>query len=213
MKQLITRTRLAKLAGVTQAAITKACKNQLAGALDGKKIIENHPATIAYLESRGVVAPKQARGHKKIKDERKAQSLNTIETGSTLHQIPDDIQAFADMTLRELIQRFGTEYAFLDWLKATKQIEDINEKRLKNAQTAGDLVHRDLVKRGIIDPIDSAHLKLLTDGAKTMARRSKTLSDSGAEVEEIEKFICDQISSFIKPVKNKIKRILRDAGD
>jgi len=128
-----------------------------------------------------------------------------------IHDIPEDIRDFADMTLRELIQRFGTDVAFLDWLNATKRIEDINEKRLKNAATQGELVSRTLVKTGIIDPIEGAHLKLLTDGAKTIALRVTAMHSAGLQLPDIENFVSDQISSFIRPMKAKIKRSLKNA--
>jgi hypothetical protein len=114
------------------------------------------------------------------------------------------------MTLRELITRFGTDVRFVDWLKATQSIEAINEKRLKNAQTKGELVSRHLVKIAIIEPIESAHIKLMTDGAKTIARRAAAMAQAGKPVAEIEAFAVDQISSFIKPVKAKVDRALRN---
>lgn len=132
------------------------------------------------------------------------------EEGQIL-EVPEDIQAFADMTLRELVEKFGTDVRFVDWLKATQTIEAINEKRLKNAQTRGELVSRSLVKIGIIEPIDAAHIKLLTDGAKTIARRASAMTSAGRELGEIEAFVADQISSFIKPVKSKVARALNNA--
>jgi hypothetical protein len=125
-------------------------------------------------------------------------------------EVPEDIEEFADMTLRELISRFGTDVRFVDWLKATQSIEAINEKRLKNAQTKGELVSRHLVKIAIIEPIESAHVKLMTDGAKTIARRAAAMAQAGKPVAEIEAFAIDQISSFIKPVKAKVDRALRN---
>jgi len=143
---------------------------------------------------------------------KKAAALRKLmEEGDTLHEIPEDIRAFADMTLRELIQRYGTDTAFLDWLNATKRIEDINEKRLKNAATKGELVSRQAVKVGIIDPIDAAHIKLLTDGAKTIARRVTAMHDAGRPLGDVEKFVKDQITSFIRPVKAKVARALKNA--
>lgn len=126
-------------------------------------------------------------------------------------EVPEDIQAFADMTLRELVEKFGTDTRFVDWLKATQTIEAINEKRLKNAVTRGELVNRQLIKVGVIDPIDAAHIKLLTDGAKTIARRASAMTAAGRELEDIEKFVADQIGSFIKPVKSKVARALSNA--
>lgn len=124
--------------------------------------------------------------------------------------VPEYIGDLADMTLRELIMQFGTDVRFVDWLKATKEIEMINEKRLKNAESEGTLVSRRLVKVGIIDPLESAHIKLLTDGVKTIARRSVALHDSGRDLSEIEDFVADQISSFLRPVKAKVARALKN---
>lgn len=131
--------------------------------------------------------------------------------GPDVIDIPNDIGAFIDMTLREVIQRFGTDAAFCDWLKATKEIEAIEEKRLKNAQTRGELVSRKLVKIGVIEPIDAAHIKLLTDGAKTIARRSTAMHGAGRTVEDIEKFVSEQMTSFIRPVKSRVAKALRNA--
>ncbi len=126
-----------------------------------------------------------------------------------LHKIPEDIRAFADMSLRELVTRFGTDTRFNDWLKSTKMIEDINEKRLKTAATRGDLVSRDLVKTGIIDTFNKVHIQLLSDGAKTIARRVTAMHAAGKSLEECEKFVVNQISSFIRPAKAKIVRVLQ----
>lgn len=138
-------------------------------------------------------------------------NLPTEPSDSIIFEIPEDIQAFADMTLREIIKRFGTDVAFLEWLRAIKSIEDINEKRLKNAKTKGELVSRELMKVGVIDPYNQAHLQLLTDGSKTIARRVMAMAGADRTVEECEKFIADQITSFIRPVKTKVGRALKNA--
>lgn len=278
--KLTNRAEFARIAGVSAAAITKACASVLKPAVRGKRIDENHPAAKAYIKNQEVgeiratgfdplyedavifcrsidrysirtvrtqfkvgsvrakiivdlmkaagVVPKPGelppkieppkptaqrviKGHTKRNETKKSESLANLENGKTLHEIPADIEKFADMTLRELIERFGSDVAFLDWLKATKSIEDINEKRLKNAQTRGELVNREVIKRGVIEPINNAHIQLLTDGSKTLARMVTTLHASGETVEDIEKFIVDHISSFIKPVKAKIAKALRNA--
>ena len=124
-------------------------------------------------------------------------------------EIPEDIQTFADMTLRDLIEKFGTDVRFVDWLSATQKIEMINEKRLKNATTEGELVSRKVVRTGIIEPIDACHIKLLTDGAKTIARRATAMHAAERPLDDIEKFVAEQITSFIRPVKSKVARALK----
>ena len=127
--------------------------------------------------------------------------------------VPDNMQDFADMTIREVVTKFGTDYRMVDYLRALKEIEVIDERRIKSAKARGELVHRDLIVKGVIEPIDSAHRKMLTDGAKTIARRSVAMIGAGRGVDELEKFIAKQISSFIKPAKAKIKRVLENVDD
>ncbi len=111
----------------------------------------------------------------------------------------------------ELIEQFGTDTRFIDWLNATQKIEGINEKRLKNAATEGKLIARELVENGVINIFNSAHLRLLKDGAKSITAGVLSKHGGGAELAEIELFVTDILGSFIKPVKSKIVRILKDA--
>ena len=274
VKKLISRSAFAKLAGVSPAAVTKACGSSLAAAIVGKRIDPGHVAAIDYVQqhaddkrkppatgldplyedavkycqetgrftanniSKGLKvgttraariistmkaagissgpelahAPEpeptpervppcgeapRPRGHGARKANKKAAAPSEPE----FIEIPENIRDFSDMTLQELIYRFGTDERFVDWLRATKSIEDINSKRLANAKTMGELVSRDLVKVGIVEPVDAAHRKLLTDGAKTIARRVTAGHDAGRSVEELEYVVVDLISSFIKPMK------------
>ena len=149
------------------------------------------------------------KGHAKKNLRKKAESLAKIKENK-IFEIPDEMEMFADMTLRELIQRFGSDIAFVDWLKATKLIEEINERRLKNAKTKNELVSRELVKRGIIEPIDAAHIKMLTDGVRTLNIKITTLVKSDETDKTKEDTISETITSFLKPVKEKIKKTLID---
>lgn len=281
VKNLVSKSEFARLAGVSPAAVTKACKSSLAKACSGKRIDANHVDAITYAQKQdrgktppaatgldpfyeqavefcrnskrptpngirtalkigseraarlfetikatgvlnlpdpgepppmpAVKTPRTISGHTAKANSKKAEALDDLAEGKALHKVPENIEAFADMTLRELIQRFGTDVAFCDWLKATKSIEDINEKRIKAAQLRGELISRELVKIGIIDPIDSAHKKLLTDVKKTVATRASAMVSAGKSQEEIEAFVADQITSILRPTKTKIARTLRNA--
>lgn len=133
------------------------------------------------------------------------------EEGTGLVEIPEDISLFLDIPLGELISRFGTSTAFLDWLSATQKIEMINEKRLKNAKTEGELVSRAVVKQGVIDPVDGVFTRMLTDGSTTIASRAHAVAKAGGDVDEVRSIVEDQLSSFIKPAKVTMTRALRDA--
>lgn len=127
-----------------------------------------------------------------------------------MDSLPEDIRKLADMTLRELVKIFGTDELFLSWLKATKEIENIHEKRLKNMKMEGTLVLRKLVRKGVLDLVDSAHKKLLTDGAQTLSHKIHTMSQSGRSVEDCEKYVSNYLEGFIKPMKRNVKRNLKN---
>lgn len=126
-----------------------------------------------------------------------------------LIEVPDDIEQLADLTLRELIEKFGTGYRFHDWLKSLKEIEAVNEKRIKNAQSRGKLISRHLVEVGVIDPFNSAHVRLMTDGAKAITAAVLAKHQAGISEQKIEAYVTDVVGSFIRPVKAKVERNLR----
>lgn len=257
MSQLLKRVDFAQLAGVSPAAMTKACApgKQLHPAMVGKRIDAAHPAALEYLNGRagmptGVAkqptsAPKRPtspppapvptkpvtpakRGPKRRTDVAKAAPASARPPTAAVHtvatpppspsgdnrdpvdQVPENIRAFLDFTLAQLIRMYGTDVAFLDWLKATKVIEEIQQRQIQNAESRGELVKRDLVKVAIIDLFDEAHRRMLGDGAKTIARRAATMAQAGRDVEEIEKLVRDQLSSFITPAKDKITKTLKN---
>lgn len=264
VKKLVTRAEFATRAGVSGAAVTKACASALQDAVDGKRIDAGHPAARRYVKKHARdKTPSAATGLDplyeqavelcqttgrftastlqrglKIGYKRAVRVIEQIQavgvTAATARaqplpavtakpetlpddppdgmiEIPEDIQMFLDFTLRELLGKFGTSRSFIDWLTATKAIEVINEKRLKNAKTEGELVARDRVKRGVIDPIDGVFSRMLIDGAKTIASRSHALVKADGSVNEVRELVEDQLGSFIRPAKVKMMRALRDA--
>ena len=271
MQQLITKAKLAELAGVNPSTITRVSRTTLKAAVVGKQIDAAHPDVVAYLENKELEqtppaatgmdplyekaidactesgrfsasflqrhlkigwaradkiiqviklnradkpeAPTpvvtKSRGNGVIRERKKA--APPISTREGTIEIPDDIEEFWGFTVREILEKFGTDTRFVDWLSASQKIEAINEKRLKNAQTKGVLISRKLVQGGVIDVFNSAHLRLMKDGAKSIAAGVISKHSAGAELSEVEAYITDILGSFIKPVKSKIKRTLKDA--
>lgn len=141
----------------------------------------------------------------------KIESEKRAASDKTFIPMPDNIADYADMPLRELIAKFGTDVRFIDWLNALQKIEAINEKRLKNEAVSGKLVSRELVHAAIIDPFNAAHLKMLKDGAKSIAAGVVAKHEGGATISELEAYVCDIVGSFIRPVKAKVVRALKNA--
>jgi hypothetical protein len=147
------------------------------------------------------------RGHTVRNEEKKAAYPPEVPK-----DIPDNILEFVDMSLRQIIKKFGTDTAFIDWLKAAKEIENIDTLRIKNARIKGQLVHRDLIKKGVLDHVDAACRQLLTDGVKKITKEIITMGQAGEAIEFCEQTVRDHISSFIKPMKAKSERTLKNVG-
>jgi hypothetical protein len=130
------------------------------------------------------------------------------ETAVKQREVAGHIWKLADMTLRDLVELFGTDVAFKDWLDALKRIEDIRASRIKNAKLEGELVSREIVQRFVMEPVETAHVGLLTDGAKTMARIIVPMVQSGSMADEIEKYISNTITKYVKRVKAKTAQLV-----
>lgn len=132
------------------------------------------------------------------------------EEETKILEVPDEIREFLNFTVGDIVEKFGTLTRFKDWLAATQTIEAINEKRLKNAKFQGELVSRELVEKYLIAPFDGVHKKILTDGARKIAVRAYAMVNADAEVADIEKYIKKEITSFLRPVKEKIAKALEN---
>lgn len=275
VKQLVTRAKFAKIAGVTPAAVTKAAELSLKNCVDGKYLDANHPDALAYIEkiaraktpetlpgidplyenaveacraagrwsantickgvgvghirankilkqieaagvpqsdarSDKVMTPTKKEPHVRgpaiVKQRRIAQDTEDLEE----IVLPDNIAAFADMTIRDVIRKYGTAERFVDYLKALKEIGIMAEREIKLAEIKGQLISRDLVQKYVVEEFDAAHMKLLRDGSKTLAVQVAAMCAAKETPEDIEKFISEKITDFIRPVKTKISRALRN---
>jgi hypothetical protein len=137
-----------------------------------------------------------------------SQPATTVESTSEI-RVPERLEEFLDWKMRDLIAQFGTDSAFLDWLKALKTLEEICDKRLKNAVSEGKLVSRDLIKRGVFDHFENAHTKMLTDGVKKIVKTISTLVEAKHDVSDMEKEVSDILGSIIRPAKAKITKTFK----
>lgn len=160
-------------------------------------------------------APPRPRGQEVVRQKKRekiaADRRTAAERPRELH-IPAEIEEFLGWTLLDIIEKFGSDSSFVEYLNATQKIEMVNEKRLKNAKTKGELIDRKLVKTQFVDEFNATHLRLLKDGAKTITAGVIAKSASGANEPEIEEYVSDVIGSFISPTKDKIGRALQRVG-
>jgi len=199
---LVTKSEFARMTGVSVSAITYISNGRLRQIVHDGKIDITHPDAILYMERCLAKTLTGGTGMPRIVD--------APTTAAAPADVPEDFRELADLTLREIIEQYGTEARFLGFLKASHEIEKVHEARLKNAEREGELVTRDLVLRGVIEPYDTAHTKLLTDGARKIATRLKAKYDAGMSVEDAIVWTSKQIGTFIKAGKEKAKSAISD---
>jgi hypothetical protein len=83
---------------------------------------------------------------------------------------------------------------------------------LKNRERIGELCRREDVERGLVNPIVTTFVRLMSDTAKSMAGQIVPLVNGGATTEEIEDFIREQHASVLKNLKKKMARALGEQG-
>lgn len=208
------RSEFAVMCGVSRAAITKACNEggQLAPSFDGSSIDIAHAAARAYhLAKTGQELPdarsygQHTRGVAAGKEKRKR------ETSDTLPPLEDaeHISEFLDMTLRDVIDKFGTDVRFLDWLKAVEKLEAIRDKRLRNDERENKLVPRELVG-AVVGSFERCFSLQLNDASKTISARLYSYVKAGRTVEDATQLVEDQIGAPIKDAKRRIADAMRE---
>ena len=204
-KRLLSRADFSTEAGVSRAAVTKAAKGSLKAATVGDQIDIDHPDATAYL--------KKKRGGK-TKTPAKSKTPKTVAAteSDTSHYSKDaPLIKVLDLTLRELVDQFGTDKQFSEWIAARKIIEDIRWRQLKTAKEESVLIPRELVKTHIFGAIEASNVRLLSDTPKTLSERIFALAKAGGSKKEAEKLIRDIISSQLKNVKTTATRVLKNA--
>lgn len=212
MARLISRAELSRCAGVSDAAISKACKAQFPGACDGRRVDVDHPEVVAYLKGKGKKPPAVRRAAVVKPPEAPAPSPRfapqlTVERQSGTDE---DLDELADL-LEPLMRRFGTAQAFRDWLVALKTIQEVRSKRLDNEETEGRLIERELVSTHIFSALENFHKRLLTDVVTTISQRLYGAAKGGVPLEEAKRIVRGIISEQLKPVKITAARVLRNA--
>lgn len=124
-------------------------------------------------------------------------------------EVPEHIREFGNMTLLEIIDKFGTDERFANWLKASKSIEDIHGARVKVAEKEGELIPRKLVETHVFAAMSDLHKRILKDAPKTIVARATEAHDSGEAKEQIEVIVRDIISNQIRAMKQKVTGALR----
>src|ERR1043166_1063323 len=223
-KRLISQADLARLAAVSDMAISKACRRKLKPACVGKRVDVDHPAVVEYLAGKGktppAVRPPAAEAAPSTPATR-PRSAGKRSSGSGAERATwgdagpkdaENIDEVDELTLAEIARQFGSVRAHIDWLDARKKTVDIKAKELANAELEGKLVPREWVMTHVFGALERMQKQLLQDAPKTIARRLYAMAKSGGSTEEAEKVVREIVSLNLRPAKETAMRAARHKG-
>ena len=121
-----------------------------------------------------------------------------------------DVSVYLSMTLHDIINTFGSDVEFVEWLRSAKLIEDVKEKRIRNQTSLGNFIPREYVKNHIFAMLETTHVRLLNDSPRTIAARVLDAHAAGQTREDIETLIGDLISVQLKGIKLRARRALKE---
>ncbi len=157
--------------------------------------------------------PKRGRGRPRNPTEDRPPNVGHMNPSAGVDEgSNEDLQELSD-AIYPLIDRFGTDFQFSSWLGSLKDIELIREKRLKNGETEGGLISRELVKNFVFGALEAANKRLLGDASKAIVSKVMSIARSGGSAEEAQRIVRDEISKQLKPIKDKAARNLRHKSD
>lgn len=181
------KSQLAQIAGVSPAAITKAIRAGRLTVLDDGKIDQDAADTVEYLS---------AALERKRRDRATATGTPKSRTpgGGRPALVKED-----DFILERRLK-----------IEDKKQV--ILKRKLDNAQKIGTVVLREDVERGIIGPIETTFVRLLTDLSKSLSGQIVPMVKGGATEEEIEVYIRGEHSALLKSLKKAMAKALNNGN-
>jgi hypothetical protein len=187
----ITKSALARLRGVSAAAVTIACKpaKPLATAvLPSGRVNLAHPAVRAWLGR-----------DQTMRDAKPAKPPSS-----------KDLKALGDFTPEDFIERYGSLQGFVDHVDARKKIAETQRVELQNAETASRLISRELVTTHVQSFVDALRRALLTETSSALIRRTYSMFAAGASIEEAQRSAVEILTAELTPLKAAAVRALRE---
>jgi hypothetical protein len=204
---------LARLAGRSRAAVSKACK--AGGALHAAVLPElglvdaAHPAARAYLAASSSAAPQRrsqrtspvatAREHEPTAAALLSVGAHALEFGE-LERVRDDA-----------LERFGSIPEFVSAAQAARAAAEASIARRKDAAFDGRLIARAHVRTYVFGAIDAEFRRLLADASARIATTALAKARAGASLQEVTTDVTDVHSQVLQALVSRARRALDNA--
>lgn len=219
MTRIISKAELSRWAGVSRAAVTKACKINLSDAVLPSGVDVTHPLVRDWLRGHGVDTLPEVSAAAKQKTRkapvRKPQPKRIVPQAAPPPAV-HDLEHLEDLTIREVVMRYGSVDGFKRFVDSLKSISEYKYKELRAKQQRGDLVERHKVAGLVFPMIDVAFSRLVTDVPVAVSKSVVARVQSGGPetYTDVQKIIRDANSRVLKNVKQSAMslEILNDAN-
>ena len=218
MTRTISKAELARWAGVSRAAVTKACKGPLYDAADSKGVDVSHPLVRQWLSSHGVTdlpgeepakpAPAKRR---RSKPQGKTPPPDTPKPPppEPTATIPYELRDLENLTVREVVMKFGSVDGFKRFVDSLKNIAEYKHRELRVRQQRGDLIEREKVAGLVFPLIDVAFSRLVSDVPESVSKMVVARCEAGGPdtTADVMQLIRDANSRVLKNMKQSASHL------
>lgn len=223
----ISKAELARWAGVSRQALTKACKpgGPLYDATDSKGVDVEHPIVREWLAGHGVEelpevghAAKKSTVPRKKPDRAKTSKPKSADSPPMVPTTPAgyDIKNLEELTVREVVMRYGSVDGFKRFVESLKNIAEYKHRELRVRQQRGELIERDKVAGLVFPLIEVAFSRLVSDVPESISKLVVARVEAGGPetTADVQQLIRDANSRVLKNLKQSADRLelLRDAN-
>lgn len=229
MSRIITKAELARWAGVSRAAVTKACKGPLYDASDSKGVDVSHPLVREWLRAHDVqelpAEPDPVKPEPKKRTRKKPQAKTSPPKQpdpppppptQPSTEMPYELRDLENMTVREVVMKFGSVDGFKRFVDSLKNIAEYKHRELRVRQQRGDLIEREKVAGLVFPLIDVAFARLVSDVPESVSKMVVARCEAGGPetTADVMALIRDANSRVLKNMKQSASRLefLNDAN-
>lgn len=213
--QLVSRSDIAELAGVSRSALTQAVTGRLRSACVGKgrglKIDLEHPVTQAYIDEK-------RRNTATAKEQKAAKGTTSVPNvpppGNGVVSLENEtgrVINLEELTVREIALKYGGVAQFAPYVKALKDIADYKNKEQAHLVKRGELIERETTAAALFMLVDMAYKRLVTEMPTAIMQRLVPLIQSAGEESEREgrQMLIDAVSKILKDCKTEVRKKLK----
>lgn len=223
--RLISKAELARWAGVSAPAISKACRvgGPLYDAASSEGVDAEHPLVRQWLAGHGVHKlpdPPQARPKAKPKAKPKRGTArrptpppkpkaDPPPAPPQLDELPGGIEDLENLTVREVVMRYGSVDGFKRFVDSLKGIAEYKHRELRVRQQRGDLIERDRVAGVVFPLLEVAFSRLVGDVPESVSKLVVARAEAGGPetTADVVQLIRDANSRVLKNLKESAARM------